>query len=483
MKLVMPVTRLQQTRLKKLAAIKKAGVNPYPIKTKRTHVIEEVLLNFDKLSRAKTKLTLVGRIRAIREHGGSTFLHFEDGSGGIQAYFKRDKLGVKNYKFFLDNFDIGDFIEITGVLFKTQKGEKTIGAVGFRILAKSLLPLPEKWHGLKDVEERFRKRHLDLIMNPQVREKFEMRSKIVEELRHLLSDQGFFEVETPILQPIPGGALARPFKTHLNALKLDLYLRVAPELYLKRLLVGGFERIYEIGRCFRNEGMDAYHNPDFTMLELYSAYQDRDGLMKFVEKVMTDLVKKIKGTCQINYQGKKINFKAPWPRVKFKDLIKKYCQIDIEKVSSDDLRKKLTSLGVKVDKREYRCKLLDELYKKTCQPNLIQPTLVIDHPVEMAVLAKAKEENPKYADRFQLIIGGIELINGFSELNDPPEQQKRLEFKKISQERRDKDFLEALQYGMPPAAGLGLGIDRLIILLTDSHSLREAILFPTMRPK
>jgi len=483
MKLVMPLGNIRKSRLKKLEAFKKAGIHAYPIKAKRTQSIEQVLIGFERFLRAKTKLSLVGRIKSIRQHGGSTFLHFEDGTGRIQAYIKKDRVGAKNYRFFLDNFDIGDFIEVSGTLFKTKRGEKTIEIFSFKILAKSLLPLPEKWHGLKDVEERFRKRYLDLVMNPEAKNKFVMRSKIVEELRNILSAHGFLEVETPILQPIPGGALAQPFKTRLNALNLDLYLRVAPELYLKRLLIGGFEKIYEIGRCFRNEGMDKHHNPDFTMLELYYAYENRDSLMKFVEKVMIDLLKKIKKTNQINYQGKKINFKTPWQKITFRNLIKKYCQIDIEKVSEADLRKKLTSLGVKVNKKEYRCKMMDELYKRTCQPNLIQPTFVIDHPVEMAVLAKAKERDTKYADRFQLVVAGIELINAFSELNDPLEQKKRFEFKKIAQERRDKDFLEALEYGMPPAAGLGLGIDRLVSLLTDSRSLRESILFPTMRSK
>ncbi|MDP3990878.1 MAG: amino acid--tRNA ligase-related protein, partial [Candidatus Nealsonbacteria bacterium] len=310
-----------------------------------------------------------------------------------------------------------------------------------------------------------------------------MRSRIIREMRNILAQEDFMEVETPILQLIPGGALAKPFKTHLNALKIDLYLRVSPELYLKRLLVGGFEKIYEIGRCFRNEGMDAYHNPDFTMIELYWAYQNRDGLMEFVEKIMVDLVQKTKGTSQISHQGEDIDFKAPWQRIKFKDLIKKYCQIDIEKASQTTLRKKLAAVGVKVEKNADKCKLIDELYKKMCQPKLIQPTFMIDHPIEMAVLAKAKEENAKYADRFQLIVGGVELINGFSELNNPLEQKKRFEGKKIAPERKDKDFLEALEYAMPPAAGLGMGIDRLVVLLTDSHSLREVILFPTMRPK
>ena len=474
----MPIDNILKNRLKKLEAIKKAGINPYPTKSFKTHEVQGVLTDFAKLAGAKTKVVLCGRLRSIREHGGLTFFNFEDETGAIQALLNREKIGQKQYQFFADIFDIGDFIEVSGVLFATKRGEKTVEVVDFRILAKSLLPLPEKWHGLQDVEERFRKRYLDLIMNPEVKTKFRMRSKILEYLRKILWANDFLEVETPILQPIPGGALARPFKTHLNALKLDLYLRVAPELYLKRLLVGGFEKIYEIGRCFRNEGMDAYHNPDFTILELYWAYQNRDGLMEFVEKMMTDLVQRIKGGTEFDYQGNKIDFKIPWARISFRDLILKYAGIDIEKASDAVLRKK-----IKAEKGADRCKLLDELYKEICRPKLIQPTFLVDHPVGMAVLAKAKEQEPKYADRFQLIVGGIEMINGFSELNDPREQRKRFEGQKIATERKDKDFLEALEYGMPPAAGIGIGIDRLIILLTDCHSLREAILFPTMRPR
>ncbi|KKS91605.1 MAG: Lysine-tRNA ligase [Parcubacteria group bacterium GW2011_GWF2_43_11] len=480
----MPILNIQKNRLKKLAAIKKAGINPYPTKSAKTHKIRDVLTYFTKLAGDKTKVVLCGRLRSIREHGGLTFFNFDDGTGILQALLSRDKIGEKKYQFFSDSFDIGDFIEVSGVLFTTKRGEKTVEVTDFRILAKSLLPLPEKWHGLQDVEERFRKRYLDLIMNPEVRRKFIIRSNILKELRKILWANGFLEVETPILQPIPGGALAKPFKTHLNALKLDLYLRVAPELYLKRLLVGGFEKIYEIGRCFRNEGMDAFHNPDFTMLELYWAYQDRDGLMEFVEETMLELLKNLgRANNQIEYQDNQIDFKIPWKRSTFREIVREYCQIDIEKASQESLKKKLNSLGVKVEKGAPKCQLVDELYKKVCQPKLIQPTFMIDHPIEMAVLAKAKEGEPKYADRFQLIVGGIEMINGFSELNDPHEQRKRFEANNIARERRDKDFLEALEYGMPPAAGLGIGIDRLVSLLTDSHSLREAILFPTMRPQ
>ena len=479
----MPILNIQKNRIKKLEAIKKAGVNPYPTKSNKTHAIKDTVADFDKLAAGKIKVSLCGRLRSIREHGALTFFHFDDETGSLQVLLNREKIGEKKYQFFLDSFDIGDFIEVSGVLFSTKRGEKTIEADGFKILNKTLLPLPEKWHGLQDVEERFRKRYLDLVMNPEVKAKFRTRSKILEELRKILWESGFLEVETPILQPIPGGALAKPFKTHLNALKLDLYLRVAPELYLKRLLVGGFEKIYEIGRCFRNEGMDAFHNPDFTMIELYWAYQHRDGLMDFVEKTISELLRRVKGQTQITYQGNQIDFKTPWARVTFHDLIKQYAGLDLEKASLAEIKKKVLSLGIKTEKNAEKYGLLDEIYKKTCRPNLIQPTFLIDHPVEMAVLAKAKEDDPKHADRFQLIVGGIEMINGFSELNDPQEQRKRFKAQKIATERKDQDFLEALEYGMPPAAGLGIGIDRLIILLTDCHSLREAILFPTMRPQ
>ena len=479
----MAIKDIYKSRLKKLETLRKAGVNPYPVKTKRTHTIEQILDSFSLFSKANTKLVLAGRIRSIRKHGGSTFINFEDSTGKMQAYLGKDKIGKENYDYFLNNFDIGDIAEIKGSFFKTKKGEKTIKASKIKMLSKSLLPLPEKWHGLTDTEERFRKRYLDLIMNSEVRKNFVLRSKIIKEIRSFLSDERFLEVETPILQPIPGGALAKPFKTHLNVLNFDLYLRVSPELYLKKLLVGGFERIYEIGRCFRNEGMDKYHNPDFTMMELYWAYQDRDGLMKFVERFLKEIIKKTKKNLSIPYEGKEINFKDPWEIITFKDLVKKNCGLDIEKSSNKQLLKKLSDLGQKVDKNDPREILLDEVYKKTCRPNILQPTFVIDHPVEMAVLAKSKEGDQNYADRFQLIVGGMELINGFSELNDPIIQEKRFQYSKISLERRDKSFLEALEYAMPPAAGLGMGIDRLAALLTDSHSLREIILFPTMRPK
>lgn len=478
----MALSQIRKQRLEKLEALKRSGADAYPRNVKRTHVISEALLGFSGLSNSKEKVVLVGRIISVREHGGATFLHFKDGEGKIQAYLKKDRLGQKEYKFFLDNFDIGDIVEIQGILFETKRGEKTIEASDFRMLAKDILPLPEKWHGLQDVEERFRKRYLDLIMNEEIRSKFKLRSRIIRKIREILDHKEFIEVETPILQPIPGGAFAKPFKTHLNALKMDLYLRVAPELYLKRLLVGGFEKIYEIGRCFRNEGMDKHHNPDFTMMELYWAYKSRDGLMEFVESFFKELAKEINGSQSFKYQGKTIDLSKPFARIKFRDLLKEHCNIDIEKTNKSGLKKKLNELGIKPDPKWPEHEYFDALYKKACLPNLVQPIFMTDHPIEMNLLSRAKEDNKKYADRFQLIIGGIELVNGFSELNDPIEQKKRFESSNISPERKDKDFIDALEYGMPPTAGLGLGIDRLIVLLTDSHSLREVILFPTMRP-
>jgi len=481
---------LRKIRLKKLEAIQKAGFSIYPLKTKRNHKISEALKEFLNLSQKKKEIILVGRIKSLRVHGGATFLHMEDGSGQIQAYFKKDKMGESGYKFFLDNFDIGDFIEVRGVLFKTKKGEKTIEASDFKILAKSLLPLPEKWHGLKDIEERYRKRYLDLIFNPEIKKKFETRSKIIKELRTFLESEGFLEVETPILQPIYGGAKARPFKTHLNALDVDLYLRIAPELYLKRLLVGGFEKVYEIGKCFRNEGVDRFHNPDFTMLEFYWAYADYKDMMHLVEKMFSYLLKKIFGKLEISYQNKKINFKTPWSRIEFSQFLGKETKINLDEINQGALLKEAQKLGVQIEKGASKAEMADEIFKKICRPKIWQPSFIIHHPLGFQPLAKPLEETPEKLANFQLVAGGIELINAFSELNNPIEQRKIFEeqeklYKAGFEEaqRIDDDFLEALEYGMPPAAGFGMGIDRLVILLTDSHSLREIILFPTMRPK
>jgi len=484
------INELRKTRLKKLEAIKKAGLLAYPGKTQRNKTVVEALDSFSSLSKSKKEVVLAGRIRSLRGHGGSTFVDIEDGSGQIQAFLKKDGLGEKSYQFFLDNFDIGDFVEIRGVLFKTKKGEKTIEARDYSMLAKSLLPLPEKWHGLKDAEERFRKRYLDLVFNPEVREKFKARAGIITGLREFLGEEGFQEVETPILQPIYGGARAQPFKTHLNALDMDLYLRISPELYLKRLLVGGLEKVYEIGKCFRNEGVDRTHNPDFTMLEFYWAYADYKEMMKLTERMLAHVLKKVFGKLDVEYQGKKINFKAPFKRIEFYQLLKKQTGINLADINQPALYKKALSLGVKVEKERPKAEIADEIYKKYCRPKIWNPTFVIHHPTGFQPLAKSLEKDSEKLANFQLLVGGVEIVNAFSELNDPLEQEKRFsEQEKLHKggleeaQRMDKDFVEALEYGMPPAAGFGMGIDRLVALLTDSHSLREVILFPTMRSR
>jgi len=481
---------LRKIRLEKLEAIKKAFINPYPQTTKRTHLISEALDNFQKLAKLKKEIVVAGRIMALRVHGGSTFLDLRDGSGKIQVFLRKDKLGEKGYRFFLDNFDLGDFVEIRGFLFKTKRGEKTIEASDYKILTKSLLPLPEKWHGLQDIEERYRKRYLDLIFNPEVKEKFVLRSKIISEIRRFLDKEGFLEVETPILQTIYGGARARPFKTHLNALDLDLYLRIAPELYLKRLLVGGFEKVYEIGRVFRNEGMDRFHNPDYTHFEFYWAYHDYKDLMKFVERMVLAVIKNIFKKTKILYQNKEIDFKVPWPRVEFESLVRKEAKIDLEAINLEALKKKAKQLGIEVEKAEGKAEIADKIYKKFCLTKIWSPTFIIHHPVGKSSLAKTLEKNPKKLASLQFVAGGWELGWGYSEQNDPIEQRKGFEEQEKlyvegleEAERVDQDYLEALEYGMPPAAGFGLGIDRFVALLTDSYSLREVILFPLMRPK
>ncbi|TSC75717.1 MAG: lysyl-tRNA synthetase, class II [Parcubacteria group bacterium Gr01-1014_30] len=481
---------LRKIRLKKLEAIQKAGISAYPASTKRTHTISQVLENFASLARSKKQVILAGRIRSLREHGGSTFLHIEDGSGRLQGFFKKNVIGERGYKFFLDNFDIGDFIEVKGVLFTTKRGEKTIEVSDFNPLAKSLLPLPEKWHGLKDEEERFRKRYLDLLFNSEVKEKFAKRAQIIKLLREFLDKNGFLEVETPVLQNIYGGADAKPFKTHINAFDMDMYLRISLELPLKRLIVGGFEKVYEIGRVFRNEGVDRQHNPDFTELEFYWAWADYKDMMKFTEKMFAVLLKGIFGKTKIKYEGREIDFKGPWPRVEYAKLIKKYTKLDIELLNRDSLFQEAKKLGLNLEDNWNKGAIVDEIYKKYCRPKVWQPTFVIHHSSEMYPLAKQRVENPKEAETIQLLVAGWELVKAYSEQTDPVQQRKAFEeqeelYRKGLKEaqRMDMEFVEALEYGMPPTAGFGMGIDRLVALLTDSHSLREVILFPTMKPK
>lgn len=484
------LNELRKIRLKKLEALVKSGFNPYPLSSKRTHRIEDVLKDFSKISRQKKEIILVGRIKSLRQHGKITFFDIDDGTNKIQALLKQDKSGEKSYKFFLENFDIGDFVQIKGVLFKTKTGEKTLEVFDFKILTKSLLPLPEKWHGLQDVDERFRRRYLDLIFNPDVKRKFFLRSSIISEIRKFLEKQGFLEVETPILQTVYGGARAKPFRTHLNALDLELYLRISPELYLKRLLVGGIEKVFELGKCFRNEGVDRFHNPDFTMLEFYWAFADYKELMKLTEALIIHVLKKVLKTLKITYQGREINFKTPWPRIEFETIFRKEIEMDYSTVNEKTLFHKAQKLGLTIQENSPKFEIGDEIFKKKIRPKIWNPVFIIYYPKGFQVLAKNLENNPEKLANFQLIIAGQEIVNAFSELNDPIEQRKRFEeqarFLKEGFEEAhpfDEDFLEALEYGMPPAAGFGMGIDRLITILTDSYSLREVILFPTMRPK
>jgi lysyl-tRNA synthetase class 2 len=477
---------IRQNRIEKREKLQKLGLYPYPISIQRTHEIETILNDFDNF--LEKEIILVGRIKTMRTHGALTFFDFEDGTGKIQAMFAKDRLGENNYQFFLDNFDIGDFIEVKGFVFKTKRDEKTLEGKDFKMISKSLRPLPEKWHGLKDIEERYRKRYLDLIFSPETKKKFEIRSKTVKEIRNFLDNNGFLEVETPILQTIYGGARAKPFKTHINAFDLDVFLRISPELYLKRLIVGGFEKVYEIGKCFRNEGVDKFHNPDFTMLEFYWAYADYKELMKLTEKMIQQVLNNVLGGTTIKYGENEIDFSGQWERIEFFSLLEKYTDIKYEEINEEALLKKAKELGIDIPEGADKANIADEIYKKYCRPKIIQPTFVINHPYGFQPLAKNLDEN-KLAS-FQVIVCGAEIVNAFSELNDPIEQEKRFKeqekmFKGGFEEaqRSDEEFVEALEYGMPPAAGFGLGIDRFVLMITDSSSLREVILFPLMKTK
>ncbi|HOK57116.1 MAG TPA: lysine--tRNA ligase, partial [bacterium] len=422
---------------------------------------------------------------AIRGHGNAAFADIVDSTGKIQVYFKKDIVGEENYEIF-KKIDIGDIVGIEGEVFRTKTGEKTILVKNFLILSKSLRPLPEKWHGLKDVEIRFRKRYLDLIMNESARDIFKKRIMILKFMREFLNDKGFVEVETPMMHPIPGGAEAKPFITYHNTLDMELYLRIAPELYLKKLLVGNFEKIYEINRSFRNEGISTLHNPEFTMLELYSAYGDYEEMIEITEGLICFLSEKIFGSLTFEYQGKKIELTRSWKRIKYEDVFKEYAGIENFR-DEEVIDKKVKEYQIEVEENETLFDKLESIFKKKIQPLLINPTFIIGYPVEISPLAKTFKDSPEITERFELFIGGIEVANAYSELNDPIEQLKRFEEKfkdvKDKEKKIDYDFVEALEYGMPPAGGLGIGIDRLVMLFTNSSSIREVIFFPLLKPK
>lgn len=456
-----------KNRAVRLKAIKEKGINPYPAEAKRTIKIAEGVKNFNKFLASKKKFFVVGRLRSWRDQGNLIFTDLEDASGKIQLILKKNL--TRGFPFFKSVLDVGDFVEVSGKFFKTKRGEKSLEVSSIKILTKSLRPLPTEWYGLKDVEDRYRHRYLDFILNSASKDKIILRSKTVEELRKILWQEGFSEVETPILQPLPGGALAKPFKTFYNALDEDFYLRVAPELYLKRLLVGGFEKIFEIGKDFRNEGVDRSHNPEFTMLELYWAYADYKQLMKFTKSVILKLLNSLKLKKTLIYQGQKINFGGNWKIYTFDGVLREFIGAKANNLNNQEV---------------------DEVFKKEVRGKLINPTFIINHPKAISPLAKANEKDSDLVDRFQLVVGGFELVNAFSELNDPIDQRERMEeqekmYRAGDEEasRLDEDFLEALEYGMPPTAGLGMGIDRLAAILTDSHNIKEIIPFPTLRSK
>ncbi|OGF70442.1 lysine--tRNA ligase [Candidatus Giovannonibacteria bacterium RIFCSPLOWO2_02_FULL_45_14] len=487
----MSLEELRSVRVAKLEKLKKAGINPFPAKVDfPIFEISKIKKDFKKNLRKKG-VGIAGRIMAKREHGGSAFLDLYDGTEKLQAFVGRDKIGEKSFKLFSENIDVGDFVAVLGRAFYTKRKEPTIEAVHWQVLAKSLRPLPEKWHGLQDAEERFRKRYLDLLMSPEVRGKFLLRSNIIGEIRVILAKDGFQEVETPMLQSVYGGALAEPFKTHHRMLDFDMYLRIAPELYLKRLLVGGFGKIFEIGRVFRNEGIDVTHNPEFTMLELYAAYWDSEALKEFIAKVLAVLIKKVTKKNSFKFEGHEIKLSGKISSIPFWSVIERYALIiKPENMNREEFMVRAKQFGLSPAPEDTKEKIADEIFKKICRPKLIQPIFVTDHPLAISPLAKELPQSSELVDRFQLVIGGVEVVNGFSELNNPLEQKKRFEFQEALRAGKDKeahpmdeDYVESLEYGMPPAAGLGIGIDRLAMLLTDTHNIKEVILFPTMKPK
>jgi lysyl-tRNA synthetase class 2 len=476
-------------RKEKLEKLKEKSIDPYPYTFNRTHLTSEIIEDFDELEGEETEVRIAGRVIALRLHGKTLFGHLKDGTGKIQIYVKQDEVGKEKFKLF-DLFDIGDFLGVIGKVFKTRTGEITVRATDFCILSKSLRPLPEKWHGLQDKELRYRQRYVDLIVNDEVKKIFLLRSGLIRALREFLDDLDFVEVETPALQPLYGGAFARPFMTHHHALDIDLYLRIADELYLKRLIVGGFEKVYEICKVFRNEGMDRNHNPEFTMLELYQAYADYNDIMELYESLLNYATTKVLGSNEFEFEGNRIDLTPPWKRVPMMEAIKEHAGVDLSGKSEEEIRKAAEDLNVKEDLSRPKGKLIEAIFETQVQPKLIQPTFITEYPVEMSPLAKYHREKEGLTERFELFIGGCEMGNAFSELNDPQDQRERFrqqaELAKRGDEEAqvlDEDFIRALEYGMPPTGGLGFGIDRLVMVLTDTHSIREVILFPQMRPE
>jgi len=483
---------LRAEKRRKLHELKAAGLNPFPHNFKPTHKVAPI---FEKHSGIETgqqltdvRVKMAGRLMTRRDMGKAAFFNFQDQTGSIQAYVKLEELPADDRKFF-DLVDLGDWIGIEGFVFKTKKGELSIHCNKFEIICKTLEPLPEKFHGIADVEIKYRHRHLDLMTDKESRDVFITRSKIITEIRRFLDDRGFLEVETPMLQPIYGGAAAYPFSTHHRALDMKLFLKISPELYLKRLIVGGFEKVYEIGRTFRNEGIDRSHNPEFTLLEYYEAYTDYIDQMKQFEELVAHVVKAVKGTTKITYQGKEIDFTPPWRRISVAEGIKEFGMFDADAMSDDELFKKIKSLGSDMLKPEGRGHMLMEAFELVAEKNLWHPTFVTDYPKDISPLTKAHRSKPGLVERFEPIAAHMEIGNSYTELNDPEDQRARLEEQEKSRvvdeeaQPMDEDFLLAIESGMPPTGGVGIGIERLVMILTDRPSIRDILLFPTMRFK
>lgn len=485
------IEEIRAERIKKIRILEEAGMDPYPVSAHTKKSIANIRKEYKTLEKAKKSLWVAGRVFSLRGQGAIMFVTINDGTDAYQVMLRKDEMKAERFQLFKDTVDIGDYIECRGTVFTTKRKEQTVLAKDWTMLTKSLRSLPDKWHGLQDVEERFRKRYLDTLMSEESKERFIVRSKLLGELRAVLNEHEYMEVETPMLQHMAGGASALPFVTHHNALDIDLYLRIAPELYLKKLLVGGFPKVYEIGRNFRNEGIDVTHNPEFTMLEFYESYSDAKTQMVFVEKMFKRIVKNITKKTSLSYDGKTISFTKKFTQVKFYDLLKRYALIgDPGNATKEELALKATQLGVEVDDGDSREKIMDNIYKKTCRPKLIQPTFITNYPLNYLPLAKKNPDAEGVVDAFQLIVGGVEIVKAFSELNDPldqaqrfKEQDKKLREGDAEAQASDVDFIETLEHGMPPAGGVGVGIDRLAMLLTDSKNIKEVILFPTMRPK
>ncbi|NLW02471.1 MAG: lysine--tRNA ligase [Clostridiaceae bacterium] len=483
------INEIMRVRREKLIELQASGADPFRIvRYDVTHRTTDIVSRFE--AHEGKRVSVAGRLMSKRDMGKSSFCDIQDRDGRIQLYARINELGEEKYASF-KKLDIGDLLGVTGTVFKTRMGEVSIKLDDYVLLAKSLRPLPEKFHGLRDTDTRYRQRCLDLIVNPEVKKTFITRSRIISAIRRYMDDHGFLEVETPILNTIAGGAAARPFITHHNTLDIDLYLRIAPELFLKRLIVGGLERVYELGRMFRNEGMGVKHNPEFTMMEVYQAYTDYHGMMELAEDLISTVAREVTGTMKVVYQGQEIDLTPPWKRITMQEAVLMYAGVDFSKIADDgEVRAVAREKGIQLEGSPTRGEVMSLLFEEFAEPNLIQPTFVIDYPVEISSLAKRKPDNPALTERFEIFITGREFGNAYSELNDPLDQRERfmeqLRKREAGDEEAvmmDEDFLTALEHGLPPTAGLGIGIDRLVMLLTDSYSIRDVLLFPTMKPK